>query len=87
MAGHGVVAFLSFVQNPLIELLSINGSELADRWLERIAGLAPETVENSIQQLNSMSARCNNPEIAGKLQRSAVRCLNTVTIHGRFLRR
>jgi hypothetical protein len=36
-------------------------------------GLAPETVENSIQQLNSMSARCNNPEIAGKLQRTAVR--------------
>jgi hypothetical protein len=36
-------------------------------------GLAPETVENSIQQLISMSARCNNPEIGGKLQLNTVR--------------
>ena len=35
-------------------------------------GLSPETVENSIEQLNTMNARCNNIEMTAKLDQPAI---------------
>ncbi|XP_023324699.1 maestro heat-like repeat-containing protein family member 1 [Eurytemora carolleeae] len=35
-------------------------------------GLSPETVENSLEQLNTMNVRCNNLEMTGKIDRGAI---------------
>jgi len=46
--------------------------QLLLRILATYEGVSPETVESSIEQLNTMNARCNNVEMSGKLDQPAI---------------